>query len=188
MLFNFQEIKEILDKKERNVFIFIYFNRQKIHQILKDEYEIINVDFIEIENNLAPLFYLSLFIKEYPNVINVVYSINFIKKINDLQEKNHHKIYKKLMISKIILELFENYKQTDYYDEEGENEELNEIEKYNENIIKDNINALNKIGLKIDKENFINKKVDEIFSEIIKSLIISKKFDDFNYIYNIIDE
>ena len=195
LLLNFKEVNEILNKKESNIFKYFYFNRKKIHQILYDNEKILNIDSIEMGINLSSFFYLSLLIKDSPDFVNYSYSIKFIKKINDLQKNNNNKNYKKLILSKIILELINNYKQIDRdeeeeddNDEEAEEEDLNNLLKYNNDIIKENINALNEIDLKIDKDNFINKNIDEIYLEIIKSLIFSQKFDNYNYIYNIMIE
>ena len=141
-----------------------------------------------MEKRLSSYFYLSLLIKYNPGANDYTYSMDFIKQINDLQKNNKDKVYKKIIISKIILELIDNYKQTDNYVEDEDND-LNEINEYNNNILEENIYTLNKeIGSKIDTKFLINKKVDEIYSEIIRCLIISKKFNEYNYIYNIINE
>ena len=188
LLVDFEEIKKIKEKEEKHIFQFFYFNREKIGKIIYDEEEILDVNFIKMEKRLSSYFYLSLLIKYNPDVNDYTYSMDFIKQINDLQKDNNDKVYKKIIISKIILELIENYRQTDNYIEEEDND-LNEITKYNENIIEENINILNKeINSKIDKKIIKGKKVDDIYSEIIKCLIISKKFDEYNYIYNIINE
>ena len=188
LLFNFEEVEKIREKKEKNIFKYFYFNREKIKKIIYDEEEILDVNFVEMEKRLSSYFYLSLLIKYNPDYNDYTYSMDFIKQINNLQKNNNDKIYKKLIISKIILELVDNYKGTDNYMEKEDND-LNEIKKYNEDIIEQNIYTLNKeIGSKIDKENLKDKKVDEIYSEIIRCLIISKKFDEYNYIYNAINE
>ena len=191
-LLKYKDIEEILNKKEKNSLKFYYFNREKIKNILYDEEIQLNVDyikdFIKKEKDLSPLIYLYLLLNYNKDSIDYIYSMSTIKQINDLQNDSKDKIYKKLIISKIILELINNYKQTDNYDEEEEQEDLNIKENDNNNIVDKNINALNKIGLEIDKKTFISKNIDEIYSEIIKSLIISKKFDDYNYICNIVNE
>ena len=190
-LLKYKDIEEILNKKEKNALKFYYFNRKKISTILYDEEIQLDVDyfkdFIKIEKDLSPLIYLYLLLNYNENSVDYIYSIDSIKQINDLQNDNKDKIYKKLIISKIILVLINNYKQTDNYDEEEE-EDLNKIEDDNNNFINKNINALNEIGFEMDKKIFISKNIDEIYSEIIKNLIISKKFDDYNYIYNIVNE
>ena len=191
-LLKYKDIEEILNKKGKNALKFYYFNRKIINEILYDEDKQLDVDyikdFIKIEKDFSPLIYLYLLLNYNKDSVDYIYSINIIKQINELQKDNKDKIYKKLIISKIIMELINNYKQTDNYDEDEEQEDLNIKEDDNNNFIKENINALNEIGLEIDKKNFISKNIDEIYSEIIKSLIISKKFDDYNYIYNIINE
>ena len=104
---------------------------------------------------LSFLFYLNLFISENTDQVDYTYSFDFINKINNLQEKNNDKIYQKIIISKIIIELIKNYKQTDNYDED-EDEKLNAIEKKNEDFIEKNINKFNEIGLKMTKEDIVS--------------------------------
>jgi hypothetical protein len=61
------------------------------------------------------------------NVINYSFSINYIRQIHDLKENCNNKVYKKLILSKIILELIDIYKSSyDYY--KIDKKELNEIE------------------------------------------------------------
>ena len=82
LLTNYDEIKKIMNVKENHIYKFIYFNRRKVHKILYDEEEIINVDFEWIEKTLSSYFYLSLLIRENPNEINYTYSIDLINDLN----------------------------------------------------------------------------------------------------------
>ena len=108
---NYQEIKSIINLKTPNIFQFIYFNKKKIHKILYDSEKMINLDSILIENNLSNYFYLSLLIRDNDALVNYKYSINFIKKINNqLISENNNNIYKTILISKLIIELINNYR------------------------------------------------------------------------------
>ena len=177
LISNYEEIKTILDLKEENIYKYLYFNKKKIHGIngiLYEEEEVINVDF-EIEKTMIFYFYLNLLINDNETIVNYLYSNKFINEITNLQKKIRDTIYKKIIISKIIIDLIYNYKQSDNYKEEEE-EILNEIENENKAVMGDNFKPPKKIGL------------EEIYIEIIKSLIKSKKFDNYEETYQIISE
>ena len=186
-IINYDEINKFCKDKEYNPLKFIYFNKNKIHKILYDKDETIYLDSNESEKNLSYYFYLSLLIKDNPNIINYSYSFQFIKEINDNIQNNNNR-YKKFIISKIILELIENYKNVDGCSE-YQNNKIEKIESENNKIIKDNINNFNKeFNLEWKEEQIKSKKIDEIYLKIIKSLIEKNKFDKYEYIYNIIKE
>ena len=63
--------------------------------------------------------------------------------------------------------------------------ELDDIKNNNIKIIKDNIK---KILENFNENDLINKKIDEIYAEIIKVLIKTNKIDDFNYTIDIINQ
>ena len=66
LLFNFEEIKKLLDIKENNILKLFYFNKNKLHNILYDEEELINVDDLnELNKNLSFYFYLNLLFFNY---------------------------------------------------------------------------------------------------------------------------
>ena len=161
LISNYEEIKNILDLKEENIYKYLYFNKKKIHGIngiLYEEEEVINVDF-EIEKTMIFYFYLNLLINDNETIVNYLYSNKFINEITNLQKKIRDTIYKKIIISKIIIDLIYNYKQSDNYKEEEE-EILNEIE--NENLIKskkfDNYEETYKIISELELENIIITK------------------------------
>ena len=151
----------------------------------------INQDKIEIEkkNEMAFLFYISLLIRYNINIVNYSYSIGFIIKINSINKFiTKNTIYKKILISKIILELINFYKSNQIFKEKNNQEEkqnLNEIEKENINVIEKYINCFENIGLKINEKDLKLKGIDLIYAEIINILLKSK---DFDLIYKIIEQ
>ena len=199
LISNYEEIKNILNLKDKNIYKYLYFNMKKVHDILYDEEEVIPVDF-KIEKTMIFYFYLNLLIKDNKTIVNYSYSIDFIKEIKDFQKNNNDNIYKKIIISKICIDLINNYKQNDKLEEENEDkskdnddkekeeEILNKFQKENEVIINENIKYFKKIGLNIDIKESISKKIDEIYIEIIISLIKSKKFENYEYVKEILNE
>ena len=176
LLSKYDEIEKILNLKEENIFKFFYFNRIKIHNILYDNEEVIEVD-NTINKNIILYFYLDLLIKFDLSIVDYTYSLDLITKLNESQKESNNKKYKKIINSKIIIDLINNYKGYYKY-EEKDNEILDKIESDNKKIIKENVHCLTEIGLNFQQKDIISKKIDEIYVEIIISLIKSKKFDE----------
>ena len=175
LLYNFREIEIILDLKHKKEFLkFLYFNRQNIEDILYNEDKLIEIKEEDIKKEISDYFYLSLLIKSKKNIINYSYSIQIIKDINE-RKKFKDNIFQKIIISKFILDLIDNYKGTDNYDEEIEEEVLNNIYKENIETIKSNINEFN-YNLKQIKA----KNIDELYLDFILDLIKTKKYRDIN--------
>ena len=182
----FDEIKQKLES-ETDIIKFIYFNKNWFHKELYDREEVAKIEFGEQKINLYYNFYLNLLIKENPEIINYAYSLDLIKKINIERLKTSQK-YKLIMLNKIIVDLIGNYRGTDEYNENEDSFELEEIEKENKQIIKKNIEVFKEIELILDEDDIFKKKIDEIYIEIINALISSKKIEDFEYAYNILEQ
>ena len=182
----FDKIKQKLES-ETDTIKFIYFNRNWFHNVLYEREELIIIEFDEQKNNLYYCFYLDLLIMENPDIINYAYSLDFIKTINTERKKTSQK-YKLIMFSKIILDLIGNYRETDEYNEKEDNFELEEIGKENRLIIKNNIEIFKEIDLNFNEDDILKKKIDVIYLEIINALIRSKKIEDFEYAYNVLEQ
>ena len=174
LLSNFNEITSILNIYDLNCVNFLYLNSSKVNKILYDCEEIIE---IKNKNEDTFIFYiiLSLLIEENVNVVNYSYSENLINKLHQEQMKLKNEKIKKIIIAKIIIELISNYDNDDIYDEKNEID-LGKIENYNNKTITDNIKELQIFEL--TEKEILNKKMDEIYSKIIKYFIVNKKLDD----------
>ena len=182
-----EKIQKINDKKEMELLCkFLYFNRKKVHEILLDSDKTIHFEYEE-NKNLSFYFYLVLLIKDMPYILNYTFDLEYIKEINDKQDQNKE-IYKKLIISKIIIELVNEYKAIyDYFGDENE-EKLNIIINMNLSIIKDNINAFKEMEINWTEVEFCSGSIDLIYIEIIISLIKQKKLEDYEYSYELIKQ
>ena len=185
LLSNLQEIESILNLNENDSIRFLYFNRIKSHSILYDNEEVINIKLINENDKLDFYIYLCFLIEENLSVVNYIYSINVIKKINDMQTRIKNEKIQKLIMSKIIIVLINNYEQSDN-EEDTDSTDLNSLKNFNMEIINDNIKELNQYN--INKNNFLSKKLEEIYSEIIKYLIINNKLDDSEFTNNILKQ
>ena len=90
-------------------------------------------------------------------------------------------------MAKCINDLINYYKQTEEYNEE-EDDILNSMKKENSIIIKNGLDILNIFGLNYDEKKIEKIGIDEIFIEIIISLIKGRKLDDYEYTYNIFNQ
>ena len=184
LLTDFSEIESI--SKTKKFFRFLHYNKDKVHQILYNEDTNIQIDNDFKENHLAGNFYLCSLIEDNYEIINYNYTFTYIKALNE-QKKDENNKYYNLIISKEILELIKNYKDSEIQDESIE-DELSQIEKQNIDYITNNINILNEIGLDLNVNSFIEMKIGELYTKIIISLIKNDKLTDFAISNNIYEQ
>jgi hypothetical protein len=182
ILSKYSEIENILNILDINqITKFCYFNRKGIHSILYNEQEVI---VINKPNGLSYFFYLSLLINEEKVIVNYSYSYDLI---NDLDVKNkNNNVLIRLINSKIILELIDNFKGINNTENEKYNEKIEELTKYNEDYIKNNVINFQEYNLNYNYDNIINNKIDYIYIDIINALIKNRKFEEYDYTYDII--
>ena len=185
---NYNEIQKLLSLKDPQILKFFYFNRNIIYKIIYEEEEIINIMDTEEKKELSFYFYLDMLIMENP-LLNYTYSFNFIKQINDLQKIiSNTEVYKKVILSKIIIEVINNYRSNQYLEKEivlKYADQLKEIEIDNKNIINNNIHKFKDFGL--DKDSILSEKLDMIYIQIIIKLIKQQKFESDDAL-NILDQ
>ena len=186
---NYKDIVNIQNNTENaNITKFFYFNKRKIHSILYDKNEVIDLKYNENNKNVAFYFYLTLLIRENPNVLNYNYDEEYITKLNEenINNKNDKNQLNKIIKAKFIIELTQEYKlDNDYFDNE-EGRALDEIIEMNNNIINNNKNIFEDLNIDLDLKKIIFFPIDELYNKIIIGLIKSKKFNNFNYINDII--
>ena len=190
VLRNYSQIKNPLELSNIYLIKYYYFSRKKIHIILYDEEEVINIKFKDEKRtnlsllqadlnikNLSQYFYFNLLIEDNINIINYTYSFDFIIEINNIQ-KNIKDIYTKIFLAKIINDLIFNYQGLDEYNEEKEEEPLKKIRRENQDIIKDKLDIFENINLYLNEEDILYKKIDQLLSDIIISLIKNEKLEN----------
>ena len=170
------DIENILKLKEGPgpITKFLYFNRKCVYKILDEKNQNIFFDYDEYNNNLSFYFYLLLLIDDTPEILNYSYDKKYIKKLNKDQDFNNE-TFKKIISSKIIIQLANKY-INDYHNDINE-ENIKKIINSNLIIIE---NLIKELDIKINwsKEEICSKKIDELYIEIINALIIGKKFED----------
>ena len=184
---NFNDIQSILNAKDDlNTTKLLFFNHIKIHDILYKEEEIIQINYNEYKKGLAYNFYLNLLINENPTIINYSYTIDFIKEVNNERPTKNYE-YKIIFHSKCVIDLINNYRQTEEYNYDIDEHALKSIEEENKQMIQKNLNVFYYNKLKYGFNDILERKIDEIYIEIINQLITTK-LDDFDFITNIFEQ
>ena len=181
LLKEYSEIKKFDEMK--NFTKFLYFNMKTINKILYESDIIIQIQDYNY-NDLSSNFYLILLIKAEEEIINYKYGINYINIFNKLKNNEENK-YFNLINSKIIIELINNFKNCDLYDEDKDEEYISKLENENKEYIKNNLNILKEINLNINETDIYNKNIDELYVDIIIALIKSDKLIDLDLSFNI---
>jgi len=202
-LIKFDEIEELSNRP--NFLKYIYFHKKMIHDILYDKEEIIYIKDIN-DNDLCSYIYLDFLIDANPNVVNYKYPFELIHKINNIQTKEDKKNnIKVILLAKIILNLIQNFEQIDDsdYNTTKNKENLNNIKKYNIDIINNKKNLFNEFEPYKNKNDITKMKLEEFYCFIINNLIIKDKinetdetnkiikileFESFNITRNILDK
>ena len=188
LISEYSEVYDIPKHQGTDTMKFLYFNKGNIHKILYDSDETITINSDIIRNNLSDYFYLLLLLEDNPDIINYKYSLDFIEGIsNQLKNENKYSL-KKIIISKLILELINNYKQTDEYIEDRDDPKLKTIEEYNINNIKCNLIKKREINSILNNNAIKKNKIDKIYSDIINMLIKTNKINNYEYTYDIMEE
>ena len=168
LITNYKELLSLLNDNNENIMKFIYFNKRNIHKILYIFEEKINVRNKE-KILFSELFYLISLIRDDLELINYSYSINFIYETNMLQRNISNNLLKKIVMSKIVIQLVKNYRESDEF-KSYEESQLEMIENENKNNISDNINN-NYMDLYNIKKS---SNLEEDYINIIKGLITFK--------------
>ena len=185
-------ITEINNNYKKQNKKYLYFNKDKIHNLLylEEENIIINDDknTLFLNNNISELFYLDLLILDNAEQVNYTYSIDIIKVVNNFEKNSNFKL-KNIIISKIVLILIFNFKGLEEYNEDKEiSDELDRIENENIDNIKNNLEILKELNCNYGLNDLKDTKIDNIYLAILISLIKQNKFNDYNSIEEILNQ
>ena len=163
--------------KDDNFTKCLYFNYKKIDELLYRIYKTIKIKYRQWSKNIPFYFYLILLIIESIDAVNYIYSIDVIKNIiNDNSINNY---LNKIIKFKIVMILINNCEGFEINSLKNE-KEIKKIEKENDKIIEENIIHLKEdINEDMDINYIKSKNIDEIFIDIIISLIKNKKFSNY---------
>ena len=184
--------KTYINKSEQIRFLYCY--KKSINELLYYFNELISIDEI-INKEFNSNFYLNLLITDYidekdKNTLNYIYSIDLIKKLNQINNKNDqgNHIIKILIGAKNIINLINHFKDFETYNEEEHKNLLENILSENKEVIENNIFIFQNFNLTVNTTEIIEQKIDVFYIQILNALITSNKFDDFRFIKNILEE
>ena len=182
---DYKEVEKYRELNETNFFKESFLNISNIQKILHIEDKIIYVEFKN--QTLTELYYLTKLICKNISSIDFSFTFDFIKKIHNINI-NENKAFRKIILSKIILELIDNYKNLDIKDIIDE-EEIENIVNKNRLYISENINYLSQIGLNYNEKDIEKIDIEDLYVEIVYSLIKSDKmkYKELSKIFNQID-
>ena len=191
----FQDYQNLIDTlhqindQDYNIFKFIYHFRNNIHALLYDFDETIKINEFRLNFDFAELYYLYLLINENEEIIN--YTLSFEILLNSY--KNIIKIFEEknklrtIIIYKIVSCLIKNFSESDNYDQDINGEQIYIIKNEIETNFKNNIDEFKEM-YNVNEEQIKEMKLNNIYCNILISLIKSNNFEDYNYLYNILNE
>ena len=186
---NYEELMKIIsDIKVDNIFKFIFSFKSTIHNILYEEEESINIQNFILKKELSEYYYLALLIEDNEEMLNYVYNFDFIKEVHNLFKIINSKkgnSFQTIIISKILLEIINNFCGLDDYNEDLNGKDIDIIKNEIYETIKNNLKVFEELNINVNIENI---KLDVLYFKILASLIKSDRFNDYNYIYSLLDE
>ena len=146
-----------------------------------DEIFYLNHEYIKSE--LSDYFFLSLLISDEPDIIHFNYDFNLIKSIHEKNKSSENSL-KKVMISKIIIDLINNFINVKENEQKYDKNELDKIEKKNKKIIVKNIKKIKELKINLTFDDIINMKIDNMYIKVIESIMMFNKFENSEKIFS----
>ena len=180
---NIEEIKaiyKIYPETSKQIF---FFNKKKIEDILYEEEIIFQFEMIDFQQNkkfyISELFYLDLLVTNNLEMINYSYEVKYIFEINNIFfKKGNLKSFQNILISKMLLDIIKNHESDESFEP---NDSLDEIIEEKKKLIEDELKKIEIFDeLKYTYDDIFEKKIDEIYTDIIVHFIKNNKFDENN--------
>ena len=182
---NYANIKSILENKGiNNIFEYLYLNKERIHIILYNEDENITINSVMMPK-FSDYYYLYFLIRA-EELLNYKYEYGFLSELKEKVNIQKSPI-KKIIFSKILLCLIKNFNEI-YGDEFGD--KCEEMEEDCKNWINSEKNSLKKYNINLDLDKLADDgvEIDDIYINILISLIKNNKLNDSQDTLNILSE
>ena len=181
---NYANIKSILEKKGINIFEYLYLNKERIHIILYNEDENITIN-SGMMKKFSDYYYLYFLIRA-EELLNYKYEYGFLSELKEKVNIQKSPI-KKIIFSKILLCLIKNFNEI-YGDEFGD--KCEEMEEDCKNWINSEKYSLKKYNINLDLDKLADDgvEIDDIYINILISLIKNNKLNDSQDTLNILSE
>ena len=171
---NYDNIDSILAKKDINIFEYLYLNRVRIHKVLYEDDENISIT-SEMMTKFSDYYYLYFLIRD-EDTLNYKYEFELISKLYEILIAEESSI-KKIIYAKILLCFIKNYIEIEGEDND---DKCKDIENKCRDFINSEKNKLKEfnINLDLDKLDDDNIEIDDIYTNIIMSLIKNNKLNN----------
>ena len=181
---NYANIKSILENKGINIFEYLYLNKERIHIILYNEDENITIN-SEMMKKFSDYYYLYFLIRA-EELLNYKYEYRLLSELKEKVNIEKSPI-KKIIFSKILLCLIKNFNEI-YGDEFGD--KCEEMEEDCKNWINSEKCSLEKYNINLDLDKLADDgvEIDDIYINILISLIKNNKLNDSQDTLNILSE
>ena len=181
---NYANIKSILEKKGINIIEYLYLNKERIHIILYNEDENITIN-SEMMKKFSDYYYLYFLIRA-EELLNYKYEYRLLSELKEKVNIEKSPI-KKIIFSKILLCLIKNFNEI-YGDEFGD--KCEEMEEDCKNWINSEKHSLKKYNINLDLDKLADDgvEIDDIYINILISLIKNNKLNDSQDTLNILSE
>ena len=181
---NYANIKSILENKGINIFEYLYLNKERIHIILYNEDENITIS-SEMMKKFSDYYYLYFLIRA-EELLNYKYEYRLLSELKEKVNIEKSPI-KKIIFSKILLCLIKNFNEI-YGDEFGD--KCEEMEEDCKNWINSEKHSLKKYNINLDLDKLADDgvEIDDIYINILISLIKNNKLNDSQDTLNILSE
>ena len=171
---NYDNIDSILARKDINIFEYLYLNRVRIHKVLYEDDENISIT-SEMMTKFSDYYYLYFLIRD-EDTLNYKYEFELISKLYEILIAEESSI-KKIIYAKILLCFIKNYIEIEGEDND---DKCKDIENKCRDFINSEKNKLKEfnINLDLDKLDDDNIEIDDIYTNIIMSLIKNNKLNN----------
>ena len=180
------ELKDLLNYIPKESHLkFLYSNKINIKKILYDEDEILelNKDVINNDNYIHNYFYLYEIIGD-DNTINYTYDFDLINILNERMKAEEHNL-KKFILYIFAYAILYNYENSN---KESSSDEVDTIYKEIEKFMKNQQQILKEFNLNLTLLNYKSYIINNIYAEVIISLIKNKKLENYEYSKNIMEQ
>ena len=178
------ELKDLLNYIPKDSHLkFLYSNKINIKKILYDEDEILelNKDVINNDNYIHNYFYLYEIIRD-DNTINYTYDFDLFNILNERMKAEEHNL-KKFILYIFAYAILYNYENSSS-DEVKHDTIYEEIEEF----MKNQQQILEEFNLDLTLLNYKSYIINNIYAEVIISLIKNKKLENYEYSKNIMEQ
>ena len=187
---NYSELINLLNYIPKESHLkFLYYNGNNIGQILYAEDNLLKIDKEAINYNyIYDYFYLYKIIIDSKDIINYKYDFDLVNELIE-RMRAENKNLKKFILYIFAYSILYNYEESnDDSSSDDDKDKFNKIHNEIDEFMRNQQQIIKEFNLSLDLLNYNIYKIDDIYAEIIISLIKNRKLEDYNYSKNIMEQ